>query len=149
MKVILMTDVKSQGKKGDIVNVSDGYARNYLFPRKLAVEADRKHLTEVKQQKASMDRKSEKEKQDAAVIKNKLDDIKLTISANTGENGRLFGSITNQEIADCLIKEHGIKIDRKKFVFKDHIKSIGNYTAKVKVYANMTAELKIEVVSDK
>lgn len=125
MKVILMTDVKGMGKKGDIVNASDGHARNYLFPRNLAIPADKQNLNEWTAKKSSEAHKKELEKQEAIKIKDKLEKVTLTIKTKAGENGKTFGSITSKEISENIEKEFKEKIDKKKIVIKDPIKTLG------------------------
>lgn len=124
MKVILQTDVKGMGKRGEIVNASDGYARNFLFPKKLAIPADKQNLNEWAAKKSSEAHKKELEKQEAIKIKEKLEKITLTIKTKAGENGKTFGSITSKEIADSIEKEYGDKIDKKKIIIKDQIKNV-------------------------
>lgn len=144
MKVILNEDVKGKGKKGDIVNVSDGYARNFLFPKKLAKEATAENLNAVKIAKEAQKHKKDVEKQSAATTAQQIKGLTVTVLAKTGESGRLFGAITAKEVAASLKEEHGIDIDKRKFVM-DHIKETGEYTVQVKVYAEISADLKVIV----
>ena len=134
MKVILMTDVKGMGKKGDIVNASDGHARNYLFPRKLAIAADKQNMTEWTARKSSEAHKKELEKQEAIKVKDKLEKIVLTIKTKAGENGKTFGSITSKEISENIEKEFKINIDKKKIVIKDPIKTLGVSTVELRLF---------------
>jgi len=148
MKVILQTDVKGMGKRGEIVNASDGHARNYLFPRKLAIPADKQNLNEHNLKKASEAHKKELEKQDAIRIKEKIEKLELAIKTKAGENGKTFGSITSKEISENLEKEFGEKVDKKKIVIKDPIKNIGEYTVELKLFEGVTAKLKINVTTE-
>jgi large subunit ribosomal protein L9 len=144
MKVILNQDVKGKGKEGDIVNVSDGYARNFLFPKGLAREATATNLNAVKIAKGAEKHKKNMEKQNAAEVAKKIRGLSVTVLAKTGGSGRLFGAITSKEVAAALKEEHGIDIDKRKFVM-DNIKETGEYTVQVKVYAEMSSDLKVIV----
>ncbi len=144
MKVILNEDVKGKGKKGDIVSVSDGYARNFLFPKKLAREATTENLNAARISKGAQKHKKDVEKQTAADAAEKIRGLTVTVQAKTGGAGRLFGAITAKEVAAALKEEHGIDIDKRKFVM-DHIKEIGEYTVQVKVYAEISSDLKVIV----
>lgn len=146
MKVILLTDVKGTGKKSEILNVSDGFARNYLFPRKWAMEAtptavkeiERRHALEEKMEAERRAEASEK----AAALKNQV----ITIAAKCGEKGRLYGSITSQEIADALKQQHGIEIDKRK-IDCEPIRQTGEYEATVSVYSGIAAKMKVVVTA--
>jgi large subunit ribosomal protein L9 len=144
MKVILNADVKGQGKKGDIVNVSDGYARNFLFPKKLAKEATAENLNAVKVANEAVRHKQAVEKQNAVELAKKLNGLTVTVTAKTGGSGRLFGAVTAKEVAQALLEEHNIDIDKRKFVM-ENIKEMGEYTVQVKVYAELSAQLKVIV----
>ena len=145
MKVILQTDVRGMGKRGEIVNTSDGYARNYLFPRKLAIPADKQNMNEWNAKKASESHKKELEKQEAIKIKENIEKETLTIKTKAGENGKTFGSITSKEISESIEKEFKYKIDKKKILIKDQIKTLGMYTVELKLFEGVTAKLKINV----
>ncbi len=145
MKVILLTDVKKVGKRGEIVEASDGYARNYLLPRKLAIPADKQNLNELSAKKSAEARKREQEKQEAIKTKEKLEKEILVINVKAGENGKTFGSITSKEIADNLENQYKISIDKKKIVIKDQIKNIGLYTVDLRLFEGVIAKLKINV----
>lgn len=147
MKVLLQADVESLGNAGDIVNVSDGYARNYLIPKKLAVVADEKNLRVFEHLKRQTEEKIRKIKKQSESLANKLESLLLTIKAKAGEEGKLFGSITSITIAEEL-KKQGFEIDRKKIIIEQPIKMIGNYEVKVKLEGNVTANLKISVVRE-
>ena len=145
MKIILLTDVKKVGKRGEIVEASDGYARNYLLPRKLAIPADKQNLNELSAKKSAEARKREQEKQEAIKTKEKLEKEILVINVKAGENGKTFGSITSKEIADNLENQYKISIDKKKIVIKDQIKNIGLYTVDLRLFEGVIAKLKINV----
>lgn len=144
MKVILNADVKGQGKKGDIVNVSDGYARNFLFPKKLAREATAENLNAVKVANNAVQHKKDVEKQNAVELAKKLNGLTVTVTAKTGGSGRLFGAVTAKEVAAALLQEHKIDIDKRKFVM-ENIKEMGEYSVQVKVYAELSSQLKVIV----
>jgi large subunit ribosomal protein L9 len=133
MKVILQQDVKDHGKKGQMVEVSDGYARNFLMPRKLAVPATNESINNMKQQEAARLRRIEKEKAQAREIAEKLESIVVKISSKSGGAGKLFGSVTSMEIAESLEAQHGIAIEKNKIQLAEHIKSYGSYEIKVKL----------------
>lgn len=148
MKVILQTDVKGIGKRGDIVNASDGHARNYLFPRKLAIPADKQNLNELSAKKSSEAHKKELEKIEATRIKEKLEKEVLTLKVKAGENGKTFGSITSKEISDGIEKDFNEKVDKKKIVVKEQVKSIGNYTVELKLFEGVVCKLKLNVIPE-
>ncbi|MBE6788966.1 MAG: 50S ribosomal protein L9 [Ruminococcaceae bacterium] len=145
MKVILKADVKGNGKKGEIINVSDGYARNFLFPKGLAVEANAQAMNEYNNAVSSKEH-HEKQLRDAAEEnKKKLDDAKITIKAKAGQGGRLFGSVTSKEIAAEIKNCLSLDIDKKKIVLDSDIKSFGTFTVPVKLHPGVTAELTVYV----
>lgn len=146
MKVILTADVKGQGKKDQVVDVSDGYARNFLFPKKLAVPADAKAMNEAKNKEASKQYKIETEKQTATDIAKKLESIKLTFVYAAGPDKRLYGSVTAKDISDKLKAEHGIDIDKRKISLPVPIKSFGTFRADIKLYTGIDGTLSIEVI---
>lgn len=146
MKVILLKDVKSLGKAGDLVESKVGYSRNYLFPRKLAVEATPENLAAWKADNKIKEDKLEKEKQEALALKAEIEKINLKFKAKSGEGGRLFGSITSKDISDELKKQYKIDIDRRKIEIADNIKEIGIKELTVRVYPQITATLKVEIV---
>lgn len=148
MKVILLQDVKELGKKDTMVNVSDGYARNFLFPRKLAVEASEGALKTIADKKSSLVNKKNMELQAAKDLADKLNKIEINIKSKTGENGKLFGSITNKDIADIIKSKHKIEIDKKKIVMNDTIKAIGTYQAEIKVYPEVSAKVKVTISAE-
>ncbi len=144
MKVLLLADVKGQGKKDQIINVSDGYARNFLFPRKLAIEADAKAIADAKNKEDAKNFKIQEEKKAAKAIAEKIEALLLVIKAPGGD-GRLYGSITSKDVADQLSKQYGIEVDKRKITLKEMIKSYGDYTADVKLYTEVSAKLNIKV----
>ncbi len=147
MQVILNQDVKGQGKKGQLVNVSDGYARNYLLPRGLAKEATKENLNVLKGKAESLEYKIKTETDEANRIAEKMKEIEVVISAKAGDNGKLFGSITSKDVSEALKLQHHIKLDKKKFVMND-IKTLGVTEVKVKLYTGITGTLKVNVKSE-
>lgn len=145
MQVILNQDVKGQGKKGQLVNVSDGYARNYLLPRGLAKEATNDNLNVLKGKKESLEFKIKTETDEAKAIVEKMKNIEVVIKAKAGENGKLFGSVTSKEVSEELTKQHHIKIDKKKFILPDGIKTLGVTEVDVKVYTGIVGKVKVRV----
>lgn len=148
MKVILQTDVKGMGKRGEVVNASDGHARNYLFPRKLAIPADKQNMNELNLKKASDAHKKELKKQEAIKIKEKLEKETLVIKTKVGENGKTFGSITNKEISEQIESQYKINVDKKKIVIKDQIKTAGEHTVELKLFEGVSAKLRVSVVGE-
>ncbi len=148
MKLILTQDVKGQGKKDQIIEVSDGYARNFLIPRGLAIPADAKSMNEVKNREDSRLHKIETEKAVAREIAAKLEKITVKIVGQAGSDGRLYGSVTAKDIAEALQKQYGIVIDKRKLSLSEPIKSFGTYNTEVKLYTEITGKVKV-TVSDK
>ena len=144
MKVILTQDVKAQGKKGDLINVSEGYARNYLFPRKLAVEADAKAMHELKNREASLQYKKETEKAAALDAAQKRAGVVVVIPVTGGADGKLYGAVTSKELAEQLKAQHGIEIDRRKIVLTEPIKARGTYVCDVKLFPEVTGKLTVK-----
>lgn len=149
MKVILLEDVKGLGKKGDLVNAKDGYARNFLFPKGLALEATESSLKTLKEKKAAEEMKKVAEYKKALELKEKIDKASVEIKGKAGEGGRLFGSITSKDIADALNKQYKIKIDKRKIMLDENIKTIGTVVTEVRVYPEVTASLRVRVVEEK
>jgi len=146
MKVILLEDVKSVGKKGELVNASDGYAKNFLFPKKLAVEATKSNLNDFElKQKAEAKRKKE-ELEQAQNMAKELENKTVTVKVKTGENGKLFGSVTNKEVAEEIVKQTGMEIDKKKVSIGEPIKMVGERTAVIKLHPKVSAEITIKIV---
>lgn len=149
MKVILTQDVKAQGKKGQLVEVSDGYAKNFLIPKGLAIIAGAKEMNELKNRESAQQFKIETEQKEARELAEKLNAVVVKISATAGSEGKLYGSVTSMEIAEVLLKEHKINIDKRKIVMKDSIKAFGNYVFDVKLYAEITGKLNVIVTEKK
>ena len=145
MKVILMQDVKGKGKKGQMIEVSDGYARNYMLPRKIAVEATADAVNTMRMNDKAAAEKASKERAEAMEVSKKLRDMTLVVTAKGGGAGRLFGSVTNAEIADALAKKTGIKLDKRKIVIADPIKNVGTYTVTCKLGYEITAPLTVKI----
>ena len=145
MKVILTADVKGQGKKDQVINVSDGYARNFLFPKKLAVPADAGALNEVKNKEASKQHKLDVEKKNAQEIAKKLETITVRFIYAAGPDKRLYGSVTSKEIAEALKKDFGIEVDKRKITLAEPIKSFGTFKADVKLFTDVMGKITVEV----
>ena len=143
MKVIFIQDVKGQGKKGEEKNIADGYARNFLLPRGLAIEATAANLNNLKGQKQSEAYRKEQDMKAAEEIKSKLEKITVKITAKAGEGGKLFGSVTTKDIADALKVQHGIDIDKRKIVLDSDIKTTGEAVADAKLYPQITGKIKV------
>ena len=146
MKVILLEDVKALGKKGEIVNVNDGYARNCIFPKKLGIEATSKNLNDLKLQKANEDKKAQALLDEAKELAKKVEAGKVTLAIKVGEGGRTFGSISTKEIAQAVKEQLNMELDKKKMVLDDAIKALGVYTVKLKLHPKVTGNLKVKVV---
>ncbi|HHX24431.1 MAG: 50S ribosomal protein L9 [Tepidanaerobacteraceae bacterium] len=146
MKVILLEDVKKIGKKGDLVNVADGYARNYLFPRNLAKEATSGSIKQLKQEKKAMENKKKKELELAKEVAEKISKSSVTVKAKSGDQGKLFGSITSKDIANELKKQHNIDVDRRKIELSEPIKTLGNYKVNIKLAPEVEAELTVKII---
>ena len=144
MKVILLQDVKGKGKKGQILEVSDGYARNFMLPKKMAIEATTDAINTVKMNDKATQERIAREKAEALATSKKLREMTVTVTAKGGGNGRLFGSVTNQEIADALSKT-GIKLDKRKIQINDTIKNVGTYTVTCKLGYEITAPLTVKI----
>ena len=145
MKVILQADVKGTGKKGQVFEVADGFARNFLFPKKLAIEATTGNIQDIAHKKELEDRRKGKEKEAAVELAGKLNALLIEVKTKTGEGGRLFGSVTSKEITDALKKQHGIEVDKRKLELKEPIKALGNYEVLVKIRSDVIATLKVHV----
>ena len=145
MKVILLQDVKGKGKKGQMLEVSDGYARNFMLPKKMAIEATPDAINTMRMNDKATQERIAREKAEAMEISKKLRDMTLTVTAKGGGNGRLFGSVTNQEIADALAKNSGIKLDKRKIVISDPIKNVGTYTVNCKLGYEISAPLTVKI----
>lgn len=148
MKVILLQDVKALGKKGEIVNVNDGYARNFILPKKLGLEATGKNLNDLKLQKANEEKIAQQILDEAKELAKKLEAGKVELAIKIGEGGRAFGSVSNKEIAVAVNDQMGYDIDKKKIQLKDAIKALGTHTVPVKLHPKVTAELKVIVTEE-
>jgi large subunit ribosomal protein L9 len=147
MKVILCADVKGQGKKDQIVEVSDGYARNFLFPKKLAVPADSKAVNDIKNKEAAKQHKIDVEISDAKALAKKLEGIVVVFEYAAGPDKKLYGSVTAKDIAEELKKKHGIDIDKRKITLAEPIKSFGDFKADVKLYTDVSGKINVRVTS--
>lgn len=145
MDVILKQDVKSLGKKEDLVKVSDGYARNYLIPKGIVVEANAANINIMKSRKKAEENRRDNKISDAKALAQKLNDITVVIKAKAGENGKLFGSITNKDISDKLKADFKLNIDKKKISIHDAVKSLGTTEVEIKLYPNVTAKISLKV----
>ena len=145
MKVILLQDVKGTGKKNQLVNVSDGYARNFLFTKKLAVEATVDNVQKLKEFNASQDLKKQREIENAKELAKKIETIKISVKVKSGDTGKIFGGVTSANISDELKKQHSIDVDKKKILLEEPIKILGAYTVNIKLYEGINAKLKVNV----
>ncbi len=148
MKVILKDNIKGVGKKDEIINASDGYARNFLLPKGLAVEANSENMSKLKAKENSLAYKKEQEKEEAEKIAKKLSGIQLKIPVKAGENGKIFGGVSAKEIAELLKVNYKIEVDKKKIELKDTIKTLGLRTVTIKLYDGVVGNLKVDVISD-
>ena len=146
MKVILKADIKGVGKKDEVINASDGYARNYLFPKNLAVEANSENMSKLKAKQESNAFKKSKEKESAMELAQKLERILLKVQVRTGENGKIFGGVSSKEIAENLNKDYKYVVDKKKIDLKEPIKELGTRTVDIKLYEGVIAHLKVDVI---
>ena len=147
MKVILKVDIKGVGKKDQVINASDGYARNFLFPKNLAVEADKGNLGNLQAKKDGAKFHKDQEKEEAKKVADKLSKILLKIAVKSGQNGKIFGGVSSKEISEELEKQYKIKIDKKKVDLKETIKSLGVRTVEVKLFEGVIGKIKIDVIS--
>lgn len=148
MKVILLEDVKSLGKKGEIVNVSDGYARNYVLPKKLGVEANSANMNDLKLQKANADKVAQEQLEEAQKMAALLETKEVVLKMKSGEGGKAFGSISSKEIAAAAKQQCALELDKKKIQLPEAIKALGVYEVSVKLHTKVTGKLKVKVVED-
>ncbi len=148
MKVILKADIKGVGKKDEVINASAGYARNFLFPKNLAVEANNENMSKLKAKQDSNAYKKSQEKEEAEKIADKLSKILLKIKVKSGANGKIFGGVSSKEIADNLEKQYQIKIDKKKIDLKETIKTLGTVNVEIKLFEGVIGKLKMDVISE-
>ena len=148
MKVILLDNIKGVGKKDEVINASDGYARNFLFPKKLAVEANAENMAKIKGKQDSISHKKEMEKEDAKKIVEKLKTIRPKMKIKTGENGKVFGGVTAKDISEILNKDYNINIDKKKIDLKESIKTLGVTKVSVKLYEGVIGEITVDIIPE-
>ncbi len=146
MKIILLQDEKKLGKKGDVIEASDGYARNYILPKKIGIEATPKNMNELKLQKASQDKRAQEQMEAAKALAAQLEDKQIVVKIKGGEGGRTFGSVSSKEIATACQEQHGIEIDKKKIQLPESIKSFGAYEVPIKLHPQVTGKLIVKVV---
>lgn len=145
MEVILIQDVKSLGKKGDIVNVSDGYARNFILPKNLGVLANKQNLNDLKLQKAAEDKKQKEILDEAKALADSIEKLTVKVAIKTGEGGKTFGSISTKEITSAAKEQFGLELDKKKLQLSDPIKTVGVHTVLIKLHPQVTANIKVQV----
>lgn len=145
MKVILLEDIAGTGKKGQMINASDGHARNYLIPKKLAVEATKANIAQLEQQQKAMERQRQKELTEAQELAKELSEKSIRIPVKMGKNGKLFGSVTNKEIAAAFLEQTGMEIDRKKILLTEPVKSAGEKKVEIKLHPQVTAQITINI----
>jgi large subunit ribosomal protein L9 len=148
LKVILKESIKNLGEKDDLVEVKDGYARNYLIPRGLAEEASEGNISRAKARRDAEEQRQEREKEEARKLSEKLNGKVLEIKAKTGSKGKLFGSITSMDIVEALKREYGTVFDRKKIVLEEPIKSVGETTVEIKLYPGVSTQIKVKVIAE-
>lgn len=145
MEVILLEDVKALGKKGELVKVSDGYARNFILPKKLGLEATPKNLNDLKLQKAAQAKRAQEQLDEAKALAATIAQKNIVLKIKTGEGGRTFGSVTTKEIAQALKDQLGLEIDKKKLVLAEPLRNLGTFTVPIKLHTQVTAELKVRI----
>ena len=148
MKVILKADIKGVGKKDEVINASDGYARNFLFPKNLAVEANAENMSKLKAKQDSNAFKKSQEKEEAQRVAEKLSKILLKVKVKAGANGKIFGGVSSKEIAENLESQYQIKVDKKKIDLKDAIKTLGTFSVDIKLFEGVVGKVKIDVISE-
>ncbi|AIF54069.1 MULTISPECIES: 50S ribosomal protein L9 [unclassified Pelosinus] len=147
MKVILQQEVKKLGKKGEIIEVSEGYARNYLLAQKLAIPATASNVNNASQQKASEERKLQRALDEANLLAAQMAKVEVTIGVKMGEGGKLFGSVASKDIADALLAQHKIEMDKRKIDLKDAIKSLGTYPVSIKLHPEVSAKIQVHIIA--
>ncbi|MDR7868977.1 MAG: 50S ribosomal protein L9 [Sporomusaceae bacterium] len=147
MKLILQQEVKNLGKKGDVIEASEGYARNFLLPKKLAIPATAGNVNAVQQQKENDARKAKRLLDEARLYAAQFAKLKVTVAVKTGEGGRLFGSVTSKDIADALKDQHGVDLDKRKIELKDAIKALGVYPVTVKLHPEVSTQIEVQVTA--
>lgn len=149
MKVILKADIKGVGKKDQVINASDGYARNFLFPKNLAVEANNSNMSKLQAKNDANQYRKDQEKEAAKEIAKQIEKITLKIQVKAGENGKIFGGVSSKEIAENLENQHGIKVDKKKINLKETIKTLGTQIVEIKLFEGVTGKLRVSVIEEK
>ncbi|MDF2634614.1 MAG: ribosomal protein [Pelosinus sp.] len=147
MKVILQQEVKKLGKKGDIIEVSEGYARNFLLAQKLAIPATASNVNNASQQKASEERKQQRAIDEANLLAAQISKVEVTIGVKMGEGGKLFGSVASKDIADALLSQHKIEMDKRKIDLKDAIKALGTYPVSIKLHPEISAKIQVHIIA--
>lgn len=147
MKLILQQEVKNLGKKGDVIEASEGYARNYLLPKKLAIPATAGNVNAAQQQKDNEARKAKRLLDEARLHAAQFAKLRVTVAVKTGEGGRLFGSVTSKDIADALKDQHGVDLDKRKIELKDAIKALGAYPVTVKLHPEVSTQIEVQVTA--
>lgn len=147
MKVILLENIKNVGKKDEVINANDGYARNYLFPKKLAVEANTENMSKLKSRENADKYRKDQERKQAEEIAKKMQGIMLKVKVKAGENGKIFGGVTSKEISDELKKQYQIEVDKKKILLSENIKNLGMFVVDIKLYEGVLGKLKVDVIS--
>jgi len=147
MKVILQQEVKKLGKKGDIIEVSEGYARNYLLLQKLAIPATASNVNNATQQKASEERKQQRVLDEANLMAAQMSKVEVTITVKMGEGGKLFGSVTSKDIAEALLAQHKIELDKRKIDLKEAIKAVGTYSVSIKLHSEISATIQVHIIA--
>lgn len=148
MKVILLTDVKGLGKKGEIVETAEGYGRNYLLPRKLAKEASVMNVNQAKKDQATAAHRAAQAKDEAVVLGAQVEKVTVVVKVRVGENGKMFGAVASKDVAEALIKQTGIEIDRRKIELKAPVKALGEYSAVAKLHPEVTSQFKVVVEAE-
>ena len=148
MKVILKADIKGVGKKNEVINASDGYVRNFLFPKNLAVEANAENMSKLKAQNEANQFKKDTEREEAKKLADKLTKITVRVEVKAGENGKIFGGVTSKEISEGLKKDYKIEIDKKKIILSETIKTLGTVTVDVKLYEGVMGKLKVDIIAE-
>lgn len=148
MKVILLEDIKSLGKKGEVVEVAEGYGRNFLLSKKKAKEATAANLNQAKKDQATAAHRAAQAKDEAVVLGAQIEKVVVTVKVRVGENGKMFGSVTSKDVAEALVKQTGLNIDRRKVELKGSVKNLGEYNAVAKLHPDVTAQFKVMVVAE-
>ncbi|NLC87982.1 MAG: 50S ribosomal protein L9 [Clostridiaceae bacterium] len=148
MKVILLENIKGVGKKDQVINSSDGYAKNYLFPKKLALEANNENMLKLKAKQNGVEYKKGLEKDEANKIAGKIKEITLKIQVKAGENGKIFGGVTSKEISENLKQQYKIEIDKKKIMLSETIKNLGMFNVDIKLYEGIIGKLKVQIIAN-